>query len=97
MIHDGGSSLSTQVLILLLLHKENIKFIHTSSNFFFGHESKRHLQVELLHVKQLQKKEKQQQHVAVVHDDLMIKHLQQDSRIISRDHHVPAGPTCTTQ
>jgi hypothetical protein len=67
------------------------------SNFFFGHESKRHLQVELLHAVQLQKKEKkQQQHAAVVHDDFMIKHLQQDGRIISHDHHVPAGPACTT-
>ncbi len=28
------------------------------SNFFFGHESKRHMQVKLLHAKQLQKKEK---------------------------------------
>ncbi len=65
------------------------------SNFFFGHESKRHLQVELPHAKQLQKKEKQQ-HAAVVHDDLMIKHLQQDGRIISHDHHVPAGAACTT-
>jgi len=66
------------------------------SNFFFGHESKRHLQVELLHAKQLQKKEKQQQqHAAVVHDDLMIKHLQ-DGRIISHDHHVRASPACTT-
>jgi len=67
------------------------------SNFFFGHESKRHLQVELLHAVQLQKKEKkQQQHAAVVHDDFMIKHLQQDGRIISHDHRVPAGPACTT-
>jgi len=67
------------------------------SNFFFGHESKRHLQVELLHAEQSQKKEKkQQQHAAVVHDDFMIKHLQQDGRIISHDHHVPAGPACTT-
>jgi hypothetical protein len=66
------------------------------SNFFFGHESKRHLQVELLHAEQLQKKEKKQQHAAVVHDDFMIKHLQQDGRIISHDHHVPAGPACTT-
>jgi len=66
------------------------------SNFFFGHESKRHLQVELLHAEQLQKKEKQQQHAMVVHNDFMIKHLQHDGRIISHDHHVPAGPTCTT-
>jgi len=66
------------------------------SNFFFGHESKRHLQVELLHAEQLQKKEKQQQHATMVHDDLMIKHLHQDDRIISHDHHVPAGPACTT-
>jgi hypothetical protein len=66
------------------------------SNFFFGHESKRHLQVELLHAEQLQKKAKKQQHAAAVHDDFMIKHLQQDGRIISRNHHVPAGPACTT-
>jgi hypothetical protein len=44
----------------------------------------------------LQKKEKQQQHGAVVHDDFMIKHLLQDGRIISHDHHVPASPPCTT-
>ncbi len=66
------------------------------SNFFIGDESKRHLQVELLHAEQLQKKEKKQQHAAVVHDDFMIKHLQQDGRIIFHDHHVPAGPACTT-
>ncbi len=66
------------------------------SNFIFGHKSKRHLQVELFHAKQLQKKETQQQHAAVVHDDLMIKRLQQDGRIISHDHHVPTGPACTT-
>jgi hypothetical protein len=32
----------------------------------------------------------------VVHDDFMIKHLQQDGRIIFHDHHILTGPACTT-